>query len=409
MIAGRLPMISRRSLSAVLQSLLAAELRASRGRAGADLRLPRGLPPVWPDSLPIGGPGADGLGCDSLETLWLAAAVNEMFHLHEAGVETYLPGAATFGDWIDQVEAAWRSGVASITVTTSGTTGQPKRCPHALDALLTEAAYLGRLFRDRRRVVSLMPAHHVYGVLFAALLPDALAVPQVDASSLGASEVARILAPGDLVATFPERWQWLERSLPGWPENTAGVVSTAPCPPSLIAALLGRGLSGMTEVYGSSETAGVAVRQWPDAAYTLMPHWEFAAPLDDEAPEIIHRSGKNVGLPDRIRSSEGRRFCLAGRRDGAVQVGGMNVHPDRVSARMRGCPGVREALVRLMRPDEGARLKVYVVPEDGVDLTALRDFLSDWVQAELPVAERPTAITFGSELPTNILGKQSDW
>lgn len=402
-------MLSRRALSAVLQSLLAAELRVARGRAGADLRLPRGLPPAWPESLPIGGAGADGLGCDSLEVLWLAAAVNEMFHLHEVGGEADLPGDATFGDWIDRVEAAWRAGVDTITLSTSGTTGQPKRFPHAGEALLTEAAYLARLFRDRRRVVSLVPAHHAYGILFAALLPDALGVPGVDATSLGASELARTLAPGDLVVTFPERWRWLERSLPGWPEDVAGVVSTAPCPPSLIAALHGRGLSAMTEVYGASETAGIAVRHWPDAAYTLMPHWDFAVPLDDDAPEIRHRSGRCVGLPDRIQAREGRRFRLAGRRDGAVQVGGTNVHPDRVADRLRGRPGVRDAVVRLMRPDEGARLKAFVVPEAGADLAALRDALSDWIQAELPAAERPTAITFGPDLPTNPMGKRSDW
>lgn len=402
-------MLSRRSLSNVLQSLLAAELRAARGRAGQDLRLPRGLPLTWPETLPISGSEADGLGCDSLETLLLAAAVNEMFHLHEAGGETDLPGDATFGGWIDRVEAAWQSGVATITVTTSGTTGQPKRFPHAGDALRTEAAYLGRLFRDRRRVVSLLPAHHAYGVLFAALLPDVLGVPQVDVSSFGASEVARTLAPGDLVVTFPERWRWLERSLPGWPEDVAGVVSTAPCPPPLIAALHEHGLSAMTEVYGASETAGVAVRHWPDAAYTLMPHWDFLAPLNEDAPEIVHRSGRCVSLPDRIHSWEGRRFCLAGRRDGAVQVGGINIYPDQVAERLRGRPGVREATVRPMRPDEGARLKAFVVPEAGADPTALRDALSHWIQTELSAAERPTVITFGAQLPTSLMGKQSDW
>ncbi|WP_165361261.1 AMP-binding protein [Lichenibacterium ramalinae] len=401
-------MLSRRALSAVLQSLLAAELRVARGRAGSDTSLPRGLPPAWPESMPI-GTGAEGLGCDSLDTLWLAAAVNEMFHLHEAGCDTDLPAEATFGGWMDRIEAGWRSGVAALTLTTSGTTGQPKRCRHAGEALLTEAAYLGRLFRDRRRVVTLVPAHHAFGLLFAALLPDALGVPHVDATGFGASEVARTLAPGDLVVTVPERWLWLERSLPGWPEDVEGAVSTAPCPPPLIAALHERGLAGMTEVYGSSETAGVAVRRWPEAAYTLMPHWDFAAPLDDATPEILHRSGRRAGLPDRIRSREGRRFCLAGRRDGAVQVGGINVHPDRVAERLRGRPGVHEAAVRLMRPDEGTRLKAFVVPEAGADVAVLRDDLSGWIRAELPVAERPVAIAFGPRLPTGPLGKASDW
>ncbi len=91
------------------------------------------------------------------------------------------------------------------------------------------------------------------------------------------------------------------------------MVSTAPCPPDLIAALRERGLSGMTEVYGAPETAGVAVRRWPEAAYALGPHWRFAEATRDDAPEIVH--------------------------------------PDHVAERLRREPGVRDAAVRLMRPE----------------------------------------------------------
>lgn len=386
-----------------------AELLAARGRGNPDVRLPPHLPPAWPDDLRIGSGTAQGLGCDSLETLWLAAAVNEMFHLHEAGDEDELLTDATFGAWIDIVQAAWLSGVASVTFTSSGTSGPSKRYAHTGDALRTEAAFLGGLFRDRRRVVSLVPPHHAYGFLFAALLPDVLGVEHVDATTLGPAAIARSLAPGDLFVTFPDRWRWLARSLSTWPQDVAGVVSTAPCPPDLIADLCEYGLSAMTEVYGSSETAGVAVRRWPEASYTLMPHWHFVEPIGEDGPEIVHRSGRFVALPDRIRPRDGRRFELAGRWDGAVQVGGINVYPERIAERLRGRPGVCEAVVRPMHPAEGNRLKAFVVPEAQADPTVLRTELYVWIDAELTAAERPTAITFGPRLPTGMLGKSADW
>ncbi|MCJ2088456.1 hypothetical protein MKK88_21090 [Methylobacterium sp. E-005] len=254
-----------------------------------------------------------------------------------------------------------------------------------------------------------MPTHHAYGFLFAALLPDALGVDHVDATKLGAAEIARSLAPGDLVVTFPDRWRWLERSLPNWPEDVAGVVSTAPCPRDLIAALCERGLAAMTEVYGSSETAGVAVRRWPEFSYSLMPHWHFVEPVSEDAPEIDHRSGRRIWLPDRIRRLDGGRFELAGRLDGAVQVGGINVYPDRVAARLRDRPGVKDATVRLMRPEEGVRLKAFIVPEVGVDITALRAELFAWIDSDLPTVERPTALSFGPRFPTGMMGKSADW
>ena len=402
-------MLSRRALATVLQSLLGADLLAARGRGNRDARLPADLPPRWPEATRIGGGGNGGLGCDSLETLWLASSVNEMFHLHEAAGEDGLLTDTTFGDWLDRVEAAWRSGVAAITFTTSGTTGRPKRCAHPAEPLLAEASFLAELFRDRGRVVSLVPAHHAYGFLFAALLPDALGVDHIDATRLGAAELAHRLAAGDLVVTFPERWQWLERSLPDWPGDVEGVVSTAPCPPDLITSLCERGLSAMTEVYGSSETAGVAVRRWPQPSYRLMPHWRFVEPVNEDAPEIVHRSGRRLGLPDVIRRQDRERFQLAGRIDGAVQVGGINVFPNQVAARLSKRPGVREAAARLMRSEEGSRLKAFVVPEPETDLTALRTNLHAWIDAALPVAERPIVITFGPRLPTGVMGKAADW
>jgi len=402
-------MLSRRSLATVLQSLLTAELRAARGQGNPDARLPAHLPTTWPDMTQIVSGSGEGLGCDSLERLWLASAVNEMFHLHEAGGEDGLLADATFGDWIERVEAAWRAGVASVTFTSSGTSGQPKRYAHTANALHTEATFLAEHFRDRRRIVSLLPAHHAYGFLFAALLPDALGVAHVDATKLGPSEIVRSLAPGDLVVTFPDRWRWLARSLPVWPDDVAGVVSTAPCPRDLIAALCERGLSGMTEVYGSSETAGVATRCWPEISYILMPHWRFVEPVSEDAPEIVHVSGRRLVLPDRIRLQSANRFQLAGRRDGAVQVGGTNVYPDRVAARLRDRPGVDDAAVRLMRPEEGSRLKAFIVPVIGTDVTALQTDLYGWIDSALSVAERPTALTFGSKLPTGIMGKSADW
>lgn len=402
-------MLSRRALMAVLQSLLSAELLAARGRGNPGARQLVDLPCEWPLAMQITGNTEEGLGCDSLEAMWLASAVNEMFHLHEAASEEGLLTDTTFGDWIERIETAWRSGVGALTFTTSGTTGTPKRCAHSVEALLTEAAFLAGIFRDRRRVVSLVPAHHAYGFLFAALLPDTLHVKHVEATRFSPAELARSLEPGDLVVTFPDRWRWLERSLLVWPRDVEGVVSTAPCPPALITSLCERGLSAMTEVYGSSETIGVAVRRWPQTSYELMSHWRFAEPICEDTPEIVHRSGRHFPLPDRIRLQDKGRFHLAGRNDGAVQVGGVNVFPDHIAASLRDRPGVREAAVRLMRPEEGARLKAFVVPDPGADLVVLRKELDGWIDATLQAAERPTAITFGPRLPKSTMGKLAEW
>jgi acyl-coenzyme A synthetase/AMP-(fatty) acid ligase len=73
-------------------------------------------------------------------------------------------------------------------------------------------------------------------------------------------------------------------------------------------------------------------------------------------------------------------------------------------------PAVADAAVRLMRPDEGRRLKAFVVPRaDDSAATELAAQLSGWIAERLTAPERPAAWTFGARLPRQASGKPADW
>ena len=112
---------------------------------------------------------------------------------------------------------------------------------------------------------------------------------------------------------------------------------------------------------------------------------------------------------DRINLRDDGSFLLAGWQDGMVQVGGINVSLSRVAALLRARPGVADAAVRLMRPDEGMRLKAFIVAAPGAALEVMRQELEGWIEMNLPTVERPKALMFGRALPTNELGKSVDW
>jgi long-chain acyl-CoA synthetase len=99
-----------------------------------------------------------------------------------------------------------------------------------------------------------------------------------------------------------------------------------------------------------------------------------------------------------------------GRRDAAVQIGGINVYPGRVREVLRAHPAVADAAIRPMAPHEGTRLKGFIVPRDASQThEALRQDLSRHADMTLSVAERPRAFTFGPDLPRTSAGKPSDW
>lgn len=416
--------LGRASLRRVLESKLRAEIAASRGglRRGAEgsATLPlSGLPPSglpaspWPESLRLfgEGPEAERLDCDSLERLWLAGAVNEMFHIHETGIEDYLVVRPSLGEWLDILEASWGARPERLTFTTSGSTGAPKRCTHLVTDLVEEVEALATLLPGRGRIVSTVPAHHIYGILFTAFLAEHLELPVWDAAAVGPGALAGALRCDDLLVSFPDRWRYLEQSIPRFPDGLIGTTSTAPCPAWLIDRLVQKGMAAVIEIYGSSETGGIGTRTRPDEPYTLLPYWAPVRPADGTAGAVrlARTSGREVTTMDHLDFCDARRFTVAGRADAAVQVGGLNVFPERIAERLRTHPAVTDAAVRLMRPDEGTRLKAFIVLAPGVPEEDVRPTIARWIEAEFAAVERPKALTFGSALPRTGMAKAGDW
>lgn len=386
----------RARLRRYVGDLLAQELAAARRSAA-------GLPPrPWDESLALDR----GLGADSLEVMALAAALAEAIQLERSGIEDALLARRTLGAWLDVASAGLGLFDRELTFRTSGSTGVPKRCTHSLHELGREVEALAAIFTGRRRLAVAVPAHHIYGFLFTVLLPARLGIREENVIDLRGSSPAVLasrLGSGDLVVGHPDFWTAAARAVRRFPEGVLGVTSTAPCPDATSAALLDAGLAGLHQVYGSTETAGIGWRASHGEPYRLFDHWTRGI-----TGELV-RSGDSlpVTLPDRLEWVDERRFTVGARADGAVQVGGTNVFPSQVREALLRHPRVADAAVRAMRPDEGTRLKAFVVPRGAAD--GLEQELREWIDRELPVPLRPRALRFGDALPRNASGKLADW
>lgn len=354
------------------------------------------------------------LGADSLELLSLATALTEVIHLHESGIEDYLLVRRTVADWVDSAAQGLSVFSSKLTFRTSGSTGMPKPCTHELAALCQEIEYLAGSFQGRRRILTAVPCHHIYGFLFTILLPRALGIDSdavIDIRNTLPSAFARRVQPGDLVIGHPEFWRALARGVPAVGHDVIGVTSSGPCPDDVSDAVTDAGLSALYQIYGTSETAGIGWRPSRSEPYALFPYWS----TDSDRPgSLIHTHvdgrSQEMMLPDRLDWKGPSTFTVGARLDSAVQVGGVNVFPGQVREVLLGHPDVADAFVRLMRPEEGSRLKAFVVPQPGVSHDgALYSALCDWTATHLPPVARPRAITFGHRLPRTASGKMEDW
>lgn len=394
--------VSPGALSRFASDLIAAELAQLRPGAGELPSQP------WPPATLL---GPDGLGLDSLDRLSVASALSEALHLHESTVEHRLLALPRLADWLQLAASSLAGFDARITFRTSGSTGQRRPCTHALADLEQEVDALAALLGRARRVLSAVPAHHIYGFLFTVLLPERLGgIEVVDVRRVTPQALPGLLTAGDLLVSHPAHWTLVARHATALPAGVTGVTSTAPCPPELAQALATLGLQRLVQVYGSSETAGIGWRDVPAAPYRLLPHWS----RDPSDPSRLQRPDadgalRNHALQDRVDWQDETLFNVQGRLDAAVQVGGTNVFPAHVRDVLLAHPAVRDAAVRLMQPHEGQRLKAFIVAEPGTDLPDLPAILEKWVNALLATPERPRAFTLGDRLPITAQGKACDW
>ena len=388
---------------AVLSSLVTGELSRSRKRSS--------LTEDFADIGPSTEIGNGDLGTDSLELLQLASAVDQMFHLQETGVEEYLLRHRTLRDWAEIVCVSLRKNAERLTFRTSGSTGEPKACIHQVTDLEQEVEAHAAVFGSCKRILTFVPRHHIYGFIWTVMLPVRLGVDVLDVRRWTSSRLVSQLGAGDLLVGTPSVWQYLSDSISTFPSGVAGLTSASPCPAPLYARLQHQGLD-LTEIYGSSETGGLGSRQSADLPFELLPFWR----RDPSSASSVFRRAlperdevNAIQVPDYLEWQDECRFIVRERRDGAVQVRGHNVWPANIAHCILSNPAVRECAVRLMRPEEGDRLKAFVVLRRGESGTYTLRELEDWLRTRLSPHEIPGSTIFGAELPRNQMGKLSDW
>lgn len=423
----------RRHIFRIIRDLVAAVLAETRGEDIHSLKVGQ-----WDENQTVRD---DGLALDSLERTATGEAVNTFFRLFETGAEDYLLTYDELGQWVDLVTASLKQHASGLTFQTSGSTGVPKPCDHDFPALLQEVAHLATVFPEAGRVISFVPAHHIYGCLYTALLPPKLGthpgagpeygdgdsvpgspspdgraeMPVLDARFMAPGVLKAELRPGDLLVATPTQYKLFAGSIRRWPAGMFAASSTEPLPPATWQILTDAGIA-VTEIYGSSETGGVGSRTSPGAPFDFFPHWRpghdprlLTRAVDPEADAIDYVLQDTLDLD----AEDPRRFRLGRRLDGAVQVGGHNVFPAQVRDMLCGLDTVQDCAVRL--DTATGRLKAFIVPVDSdadhetLDNGALRTALRQACAESLPDYARPTQFTIGPTLPVNDMGKATDW
>ncbi|SOD92806.1 AMP-binding protein [Spirosoma fluviale] len=346
--------------------------------AGRILQNPHaGLPTVVSPELDL----YRDVGLDSISRMELAGYLNEFFGIFDTSVENYLLAGTTLDHWVNCILRARSQVDDYLTFRTSGTSGAARAVRHSMASLLFEARFLMELLPRPDRVVSLVPANHIYGFIYTVLLPALWNVPLC----LLADTPATAITANTLLVGTPFTWEYTYQSLlAGKSLPCRGVSSAAPMPPGLFDQLMNASVF-MTEIYGSSETGGLGYRHRLDAPFTLFPHVTLLA----GEPFTICRTdtGATFTVPDRLERVSETEIRVLGRLDDSVSIAGVNVYPAAIRQVISECPLVATCDI-YAKADMGAH-KLYGAVQLRTLNDANRNAFLHWVRQHLSPPEIP--------------------
>jgi len=335
---------------------------------------------------------------------------------------------------------------------TGGTTGVPKGAvlSHAnmIAAVMQTSPRMYPILQfippERRKSLIILPLYHVYGNLVAnwSLFN---CVSQILVPRFQVDEVIELLIEVDEITYFPAVPTMLTALVnhPRIKEVNLGrkvhVINTgaAPCPVELIERLRDMGVF-VTEAWGMSETASLGIvnpilgkkkpgsiglpapdndirivdisdgktevpRGQPGELLikgpsVMMGYWNNP----EETAEVLKDGWLHTG--DIVVQDEDGFLFIVDRKKDMIIAGGFNVYPREIDEVLYRHPKVKEAVaVGIPDPYRGETVKAFIVPQEGVEITA--EEIIAFCKEHLAPYKVPREIEFRNSLPQSAAGK----
>lgn len=263
-----------------------------------------------------------------------------------------------------------------LVLFTSGTSGEPLAIGKTLAQLQAEIevqhALHGRAWADVAdlEVHATVSHQHIYGLLFALLWPLAAARPFATRRIAYPEEmIAALAGPPSLLVASPAHLKRLPDTLP-WGRvrgRVRAVLSSGgPLPPESAHDAGERLGVAPIEVYGSSETGGIAWRQRAVHGDTWQPLPRVSWRIEDGQLELRSPFLPNddwYRTSDRVAAVDGG-FELIGRVDRIVKIEEKRVSLTTIEQALRATAWVADARALVLPGGAGERIAAVIVPSE---------------------------------------------
>ncbi len=298
---------------------------------------------------------------------------------------------------------------------TSGSTGEPKiihkRAFQFGEQHRVEAPWLG--VDGPLTVVSLVPVFHILGYIYGFSTPAAgrgTTVFSRGGSPQGWVEMVRAERP-QLVVGVPSHYRLMVQLLDAPLPDALYLCSGGPLDPAIAAEFERRAGRPVVQVYGSTETGGIAVRR---GSGPMEPFPRLAWKSREGDGRLVIKSAwqerpSEWHCTDDVVAVEDGTFRLLGRADSVVKIGGRRFSIGEIVQTALAAPGVAQAHALAYDCFGEPAIALFVVPASGLPPSAAAALSAADVRAHL--ASRlapfkvPRTIQVLDELPTRGVGK----
>jgi acyl-coenzyme A synthetase/AMP-(fatty) acid ligase/3-hydroxymyristoyl/3-hydroxydecanoyl-(acyl carrier protein) dehydratase len=340
-------------------------------------------------------------------------------------IQDVLAGKCAEGKCIDDKCAPLKFGKfdkskAEMVMYTSGTTGEPKAVYKRFLQFENELFELVKVFGNdwvNRKVYSTVNHHHIYGLLFTALLPIATGLPFRRHRIDFPTELANIAGDAAVIASSPAFLKRLSA------ETDKAIAFK--CPPIIYSSGgplpedVARKACELTgywpmEIYGSTETGGIAYRQskngpvWTPFEVCKMSVAENGC-LNIKSSYILEAEGFTTG--DLVDLYDDGRFLLKGRSDSIVKIEEKRISLPEVENRLKQTGLVQDVRVVPMVGKRQYLAAAIVLNEAGREKFAglpkltINNFFHDHLLKFIENTVSPKKWRYLEELPQNTEGK----
>ena len=304
---------------------------------------------------------------------------------------------------------------ACIFLQTGGTTGQPRLWQKTAGNLLGEVASHVRALQVETgdHIVATVSPHHIYGLLFSVLLPLVSDATVERVSPFFPQEIAERIATSSatILVSTPAHLRALSASLTARHKLRLVLSSGAPLSAADAASFFARTGLWPLEVYGSTETGGIAVRRQDEAEAPWSPLPGVECRVEGgivcvRSPFVSPDAARDqIGFfstADRAQERADGRFELLGRADGVGKVGGTRVALPDIEKIIAALDGVQDAVVMALPSESGRGQEIVAL----VASNRPAGDITRELREKLPSPSWPRRLRCVPAIPTTSVGKR---